>query len=103
MPPSEALERVCDVLTVSSGLTNCRRKSSLLVMNFRVRIVHDFSAILTEAPGSGCESGGEGGPGEAAAGIVYLDSRRGTSMIPKCMHLQEIQGKRIMLKSNINI
>ena len=33
------------------GLTNCRRMRSLLVMNFRVRMVHDFSAILTESPG----------------------------------------------------
>lgn len=75
LPPSEALKKACDALTVSCGLTNCRRKSSLLVMNFRVRMVHDFSAILTEAPGSGCESGGEDDPGEAAAGIVRSDSR----------------------------
>ena len=97
LPPSEALEKACDALTVSYGLTNCRRKSSLLVMNFRVRMVHDFSAILTEAPGSSCESGGEGDPSEAAAGIVLLDSRRGTCTIPKCVDLQEISMTRIVL------
>ena len=59
-------------------LTNCRRKSSLLVINFRVRMVHDFSAILTEAPGSDaqdCESVREGDLSEAAACGIPSDSR----------------------------
>ena len=32
-------------------LTNCRRCSNLLVMNFRVLIVHDFSAMFEAAEG----------------------------------------------------
>lgn len=42
-------------------------------MNFRVRMVHDFSAILTEVPDCDarcCGGAREEEPGEAAAGGV---------------------------------